>query len=75
MLTEHARLSGLSARNQISGKIQTIRKGAVVAEVIVDCAGQALVATITCDSVDRLQLEVGTEVHAIIKASDIMISR
>lgn len=65
----------LSARNHITGRIQQIKAGTVMAEVVLDCGGQPLVAVITQDSVHRLALKEGDSVHAVIKATDVMISR
>ena len=40
----------------------------------VDIAGQRLVASITVESVDDLGLSEGSEVTAVIKASDVIIA-
>ncbi|MFL5859688.1 MAG: TOBE domain-containing protein, partial [Solirubrobacteraceae bacterium] len=37
----------LSARNQLAGKVTAVRKGAAIANVDVDVAGQRIVASIT----------------------------
>lgn len=63
-----------SARNQLSGTVTAITTGAVMAEVVVDIGGgQQVVAAITKDSVERLGLAEGSQVKAIIKATDVMI--
>jgi molybdopterin-binding protein len=64
----------LSARNQLKGTVTSIRKGEAIANVAVDVAGQRLVASITVEAVDELGLAEGSEVTAIIKASDVMIA-
>ena len=64
----------LSARNQLSGTVTGIRKGEAIANVVVDVAGQRLVASITVEAVDELGLAEGSQVTAIIKASDVMIA-
>jgi molybdopterin-binding protein len=64
----------LSARNQLHGTISSIRKGEAIANVAVDVAGQRLVASITVEAVEDLGLSEGTEVTAIIKASDVIIA-
>ena len=46
----------LSARNQLSGTITEIRRGEVTANVVVDVAGQRLLASITLEAVDELGL-------------------
>ena len=62
-----------SARNQLSGKVTSVTIGAVMAEVMVDVGGQQVVAAITKDSAERLGLAEGSQVTAIIKATDVMI--
>jgi molybdopterin-binding protein len=65
----------ISARNSLKGKIKQILPGAVNAEVIVELAnGLEVVAIITKESVERLNLTKGKEVYAVVKASDVMIA-
>lgn len=64
----------LSARNQLSGTVTEIRRGEAIANVTVDVAGQRLVASITVEAVDELGLTPGSQVTAIIKASDVLIA-
>jgi molybdopterin-binding protein len=65
----------LSARNQFTGKVASINRGGVVAEVTVDIGhGQEIVSVITNGSVDRLKLQVGSEVTAVIKATEVILA-
>ena len=65
----------LSARNQIKGKIKDIKKGMVMAEVVLEVAsGVDLVSVITTSSVERLGLTVGKEVEVVIKATSVMLN-
>jgi molybdopterin-binding protein len=64
----------LSARNQLRGTVRSVKQGAIMSEVVVDVGGQEVVAAITRGSAERLGLEEGTEVTAIIKATDVMIA-
>ena len=64
----------LSARNQLQGTVTEIRRGEAIANVVLDVAGQRLVASITVEAVQELGLAEGTEVTAVIKASDVMIA-
>jgi molybdopterin-binding protein len=64
----------LSARNKLAGTVVRIKKGEAIANVEVDVGGHRLVASITVEAVDELGLEPGSDVHAIIKASDVMIA-
>ncbi len=63
----------LSARNQLAGTVVAINKGEAIANVELNVAGQRLVASITVEAVEELGLEAGTEIVAVIKASDVMI--
>ena len=64
----------LSARNQLSGTVTEIRRGEAIANVVLDVAGQRLVASITVEAVDQLGLAEGSEVTAVVKASDVIIA-
>ena len=64
----------LSARNQLRGTVSEIRKGEAIANVALDVAGQRLVASITVEAVQDLGLTEGSEVTAVIKASDVILA-
>jgi molybdopterin-binding protein len=64
----------LSARNQLTGTVTEIRRGEAIANVVLDVAGQRLVASITVEAVDELGLTEGSSVTAIVKASDVIIA-
>jgi molybdopterin-binding protein len=64
----------ISARNQLRGTVREIKRGEAIANVAVDVAGQRIVASITVEAVDELALAEGSEVTAVIKASDVMIA-
>lgn len=64
----------ISARNQIKGKVLTIKEGAVNAIIVLDIGGgNKISATISMDSVKELGLAVGKDAYAIIKATSVMI--
>jgi molybdopterin-binding protein len=63
----------LSARNQLAGTVVAINQGEAIANVELDVQGQRLVASITVEAVQQLGLQAGTEIVAVIKASDVMI--
>jgi molybdopterin-binding protein len=65
----------LSARNQLKGTVKAVKTGAIMAEVVLDVAGNEIVAEITKGSVDRLGIKVGDHVTAIIKATEIMLGK
>jgi molybdopterin-binding protein len=64
----------LSARNQIPARITKINNGEAIANVEMDAAGVRLVASITVESVRALGLSEGSEVTAVIKASDVIVA-
>ena len=64
----------LSARNQLRGTVTEIHRGEAIANVVLDVAGQRLVASITVEAVDELGLSEGCEVTAVVKASDVLIA-
>jgi molybdopterin-binding protein len=64
----------LSARNQLAGTVTEITRGEAIANVVLDVAGQRLVASITVEAVDELGLTEGSNVTAVVKASDVIIA-
>ena len=64
----------LSARNQIQGTVTGITQGEAIANVEIDANGVRLVASITAEAAKELGLEEGSEVTAIIKASDVILA-
>jgi molybdopterin-binding protein len=63
----------LSARNQLNGTVRSVELGAVMAEVVVDVAGQEIVAAITRSSAERLGLAQGQPVTVFIKATEVIL--
>lgn len=64
----------LSARNQLKGEVTAVNRGAAVANVVIDISGQRIVASITLEAVDELGIREGSQVTAVIKASDVIIA-
>jgi molybdopterin-binding protein len=65
----------LSARNQLSGTVTSIKLGEVMAEVVVSVGEHEIVSVITRASVEELGLGVGDDVTVVIKSTEVMISR
>ena len=64
----------ISARNSLRGTVRKIQPGAVNAEVTLEIApGIEVVSIVTRDAVADLQLAVGRQAYAVIKASSVMI--
>jgi molybdopterin-binding protein len=68
--------SKLSARNQIRGKVTKVKKDTIVGLVEIELTMPArITSVITADSIDELNLKVGDEVQAVVKATEVMISK
>jgi molybdopterin-binding protein len=65
----------LSARNQLTGTVQDIKSGAVMAEVTVHVDAGTVTAAITDSSRERLDLKRGDQVSVVIKATEVMIAK
>jgi molybdate transport system regulatory protein len=64
-----------SARNHFVGTVKELIKGPVSAEVTITVApGVEVVATISARSAESLGLAVGKPVHALIKASSVIVA-
>jgi molybdopterin-binding protein len=75
MFEVEARLSKLSARNQLIGKVVEVRRGEVSTEVGIDIGGQTVTAIITTASADRMDLKVGDVAAAVFKAHDVIVQK
>jgi molybdopterin-binding protein len=65
----------ISARNVLTGTVQSIKTGPVNSQVTVDIGGGNIVTSmITTDSVTELGLAEGGPVHVVIKASEVMLA-
>ena len=64
----------LSARNQIRARVTGITHGEATANVVLDANGTRLVASITVEAAQELGLAEGSEVVAVIKASDVILA-
>jgi molybdopterin-binding protein len=74
MIAEEHHLMKLSARNQIPARVTGIQAGEAIANVELDANGVRMVASITLEAVKQLGLTEGSEVVAIIKASDVIVA-
>ncbi len=63
----------LSTRNRLPGTITKVVKGEAAANVTFRVGDNHMVALITRESADELGLEVGQEVTALVKATDVML--
>jgi len=65
----------IGARNQLPGTITGIRTGEVMAEVEVAVGDHRIVSVITRRSVEDRALAVRDEVTAVIKSTDVALSK
>lgn len=64
----------LSARNKFIGKVTDVTRGAVNGIVKVELPSKVVItSSISLEAVDELDLTVGTEATAIIKATDVLL--
>jgi molybdopterin-binding protein len=63
----------LSARNKLSGQIEEIVLGDVMAHVVVRVGGNLIESVITRRSAEELKLKKGDTVSAVVKATEVMI--
>jgi molybdopterin-binding protein len=66
---------GLSARNQLRGRLLALTVEGLMAEARIAIGDQELVAVITRSSAERLRLQVGDQVVAVIKSTEVMIGK
>jgi len=63
----------LSARNQLSGTIEEIVIGTVMAHVVVRVGNNVIESIITKRSAEQMGLKKGDHVKAVIKSTEVMI--
>jgi molybdopterin-binding protein len=65
----------VSGRNQLVGRIDSVRISGLMAEVAISIGGQQIVSIITAHSAREMQLKPGQTAAALIKATEVMILR
>ncbi|WP_414549304.1 TOBE domain-containing protein [Anabaena sp. CCY 0017] len=64
----------VSARNSLKGKVKEVTPGTVNAEIVIEIApGVEVTSIITKSSCESMGIEVGKEVYAIVKSTDVLI--
>lgn len=63
----------LSTRNRLPGTITEIVKGEAATKVSLQVGDNHMVALITTESAEELGLKVGSQVTALVKATDVMV--
>ncbi|MGH9403959.1 MAG: TOBE domain-containing protein [Terriglobia bacterium] len=65
----------ISGRNQLVGRVTSVKVVGLLAKVTLDINGQKVTAIITRDSCEDLRLKTGDVAAALIKATEVMIIR
>ena len=68
-------IQAINVRNQFKGKIKAIIEGSVVSEVDVETPAGIVTSVITTRSVKDLGLVIGTEVVALVKATEVSLAK
>ena len=63
----------MSTRNRLPGTVTEVVKGEAAAKITIRVGDNHMVALITRESADELGLEIGKEVTALVKATDVMV--
>ncbi len=65
----------LSGRNQLVGRIESVRVSGLMAEVVISIGEQHITSIITARSAREMSLKVGQTAAALIKSTEVMILR
>ncbi len=65
----------VSGRNQLVGRIDSVRISGLMAEVKISIGGQQITSIITATSAREMRLKKGQTAAALIKATEVMIIR
>jgi len=65
----------ISGRNQLAGKVVSVRIEGLLAEVVLSIGEARVTAIITANAVRELNLKKGDTAAALIKSTDVMIER
>jgi molybdopterin-binding protein len=74
-LKSRERYRRVSGRNQLPGKVVSVRIEGLLAEVVLAVGDSHVTAIITANAVRELQLKKGDTAAALIKSTDVMIER
>jgi len=66
---------GVSGRNQLVGRIESVRISGLMAEVVISIGGQQIISIITARSAREMQLKPGQTAAALMKSTEVMIMR
>ncbi len=65
----------LSARNQLEGKVVSVKLGEIMAHVVVKIGKSQIESVITRASAKELALKKGDKVKVVIKSTEVMLQK
>jgi molybdopterin-binding protein len=68
-------IQAINVRNQFRGKVKAIVQGDVMSEIDIETSAGIVTSVITTRSVKDLGLVPGTEVVALVKATEVSIAK
>lgn len=68
-------VEAVNARNQFRGVVKDIIVGPVVSEVLVETPHGVVASVITTRSIAELKLRIGTDVLAVVRATEVSLAR
>lgn len=68
-------IHAINTRNQLSGRVVEIVPGPVVSEVDIETAAGIVSSVVTTRSLKNLDLQIGEEVLAVFKATEVLIAK
>jgi molybdopterin-binding protein len=71
----HDVIRRVSGRNQLVGRVDSVRISGLMAEVKISIGGQQITSIITASSAREMNLKPGQTAAALIKATEVMILR
>jgi molybdopterin-binding protein len=66
-------MNKISARNRMPGTVTEVVKGEAATRVSIQVGDNHMVALITSESAEELDLQPGQPVMAVVKATDVMV--
>lgn len=68
-------ISSINPRNQFRGAVAHINIGPVISEVEVQTPGGIVTSLVSTRAVQELDLQIGTDVIAFVKATDVALAK
>jgi len=65
----------ISARNKLQGRVSSIKSGEAMCLVTLDAQGTKIVAAVTNQGVEELNLKSNDQVTAVIKSTEVMLMK